>query len=241
MSKIKKEFHELYLELTKLQNDVIRTGKKILLIFEGRDTAGKDGTIRALTEFLSPREIRIVALPKPSDQEKSEWYFQRYVAHLPAAGEIVFFNRSYYNRLGVEKVMGFCTDKEYEDFFNQVKHFEKTLVQSDIHILKYYLDIDKAEQKLRLQERKDNPLKQWKISPIDDVAIKHWNDYSKARDKMLEKTSFKFAPWNVVDANDKEQSHLAVMQHIVSQFDYKGKKKIKLDLDLIQTSSKEEN
>lgn len=220
MSKLKKELHELYIDLTKLQNEVIRSGKKILLIFEGRDAAGKDGTIRTLTQYLSPREIRIVALPKPTEREQSEWYFQRYTAHLPASGEMVFFNRSYYNRLGVEKVMGFCTDKEYEAFFEQVKHFEKTLVHSGIHILKYYLDIDKKQQKERLQERKENPLKQWKISPIDDVALKHWDDYSKARDRMLDETDFKFAPWHVVDANDKELSHLEVMQHILRRFDY---------------------
>lgn len=237
MSKLKKEFHELYIELTKLQNEIIRTGKKILLIFEGRDTAGKDGTIRALTQYLSPREIHIVALSKPTEQEKGEWYFQRYVSHLPTSGEMVFFNRSYYNRLGVEKVMGFCTNKEYDAFFEQVKHFEKTLVHSDIHILKYYLDIDKSQQKLRLKERKDNPLKQWKISPIDNAALKHWNDYSKARNTMLEKTSFKFAPWYVVDANDKEMSHLAVIHHIINQFDYKNKKKLKFDLELIQNAS----
>lgn len=195
----------------------------MLLIFEGRDTAGKDGTIRMLTKHLSPREIRIVALPKPTEREQNEWYFQRYVPHLPAGGEIVFFNRSWYNRLGVEKVMGFCSEKEYHDFFEQVKHFEKTITHSNIIILKYYLDINKEQQKLRLEERRINPLKQWKISPIDKVALSHWDDYSGARNKMLKKTDFDFAPWFVVDANDKEKAHMALLRHILGQLNYKNK------------------
>ncbi|MGG8495397.1 polyphosphate kinase 2 [Tenacibaculum sp. TC6] len=223
MSKHKKKFHELYIELTKLQNEVISSGKKIILIFEGRDTAGKDGTIRALTKYLSPREIRVVALSKPSEREQNEWYFQRYVSHLPSSGEIVFFNRSWYNRLGVEKVMGFCTDEEYNDFFQQVKHFEKTLFHAGIHIFKYYLDINKEQQKERLHEREVNPLKQWKISPIDKVALDHWEAYSEARDTMLKKTNYAYAPWYVVNANDKDKAHLAIMNHIISRSDYKNK------------------
>ena len=233
MVKHKKELHESFIELTKLQNEIIKSGRKVLLIFEGRDTAGKDGTIRTLTEHLSPREIRIVALPKPTDREKTEWYFQRYVSHLPANSEIVFFNRSWYNRLGVEKVMGFCTDEEYQDFFEEVKHFEKTLHQSGLIILKYYLNINKEQQKERLKERKINPLKQWKISPIDEVALKHWNDYSKAKNAMLQKTNFDYAPWYVVNANDKDKAHIAIMNHIVSQLEFKDKRNLNYFSDLV--------
>lgn len=214
---------ELYIELTKAQNEIIHSGKKAVLIFEGRDTAGKDGTIRTLTKYLSPREIRIVALPKPTERERTEWYFQRYVSHLPADGEIVFLNRSWYNRLGVEKVMGFCSDDEYKDFFEQVENFEKTLSHAGIHIFKFYLDIDKKTQEERLEERRVNPLKQWKISPIDKVAVKNWKKYTEARNVMLKKTDFHFAPWFVVDANNKDEAHIAIMNHLINLLDYKNK------------------
>lgn len=219
----KEELYDLYVQLVRLQNYVISKGVKLLIILEGRDTAGKDGTIKVITRHLSPRDTRVMALPVPSDVEKREWYFQRYVPHLPAEGETVIFNRSWYNRLGVEKVMGYCTDKQYRDFFDQVKHFEKSLVNDKFIIMKYYLDIDKKQQELRLKSRHTDPLKQWKISPNDNAALSHWKEYSKTRDKMLEKTNFEYAPWYVVNANDKDNAHIALISHLLSQLDYKGK------------------
>ena len=184
-SREKDVLHKLFVELVKLQKEIITSNLKLLVILEGRDTAGKDGTIKTIITHLSPRETRVVALGKPSNLERNEWYFQRYSVHLPSAGEFVLFNRSWYNRAGVEKVMGFCSDREYKSFFTEVEMFEKMLVDSGILILKYYLDIIKNEQKKRLKDREKNPLKQWKISPIDMVAQKHWKDYSKARNEML--------------------------------------------------------
>ena len=200
----KKVLHQLYVELVKLQKEIISSKLKLLVILEGRDTAGKDGTIKVITKHLSPRETRVVALGKPSNLQEHEWYYQRYSTHLPAAGEFVLFNRSWYNRAGVEKVMGFCSEKQYKSFFKEVTLFEEMLVDSGIVILKYYLDISKEEQKNRLKDREKDPLKQWKISPIDMVAQKHWDDYSEARNEMLLKTNFKHAPWFVVDAVDKK-------------------------------------
>lgn len=223
--KKKNVLHELYIELVKLQKEVIASGLKLLVILEGRDTAGKDGTIKVITRHLSPRETRIVALGKPSDRQVHEWYFQRHAKHLPAAGEFVLFNRSWYNRAGVEKVMGFCTEKEYKSFFREVDLFEKMLTQSGFIILKYYLDISKEEQQKRLQDRVKDPLKQWKISPIDKEAQSHWEDYSKARNFMLEKTNFKHAPWFVVNADNKKQAHIALISHLLSRLKYKGKRK----------------
>jgi len=215
--------HELYVELVKLQKEIIASGLKLLVILEGRDAAGKDGTIKAITMHLSPRETRVVALGKPSDREDGEWYFQRYSTHLPASGEWVLFNRSWYNRAGVEKVMGFCTDKQYESFFSEVKLFEKMLAESGFIILKYYLDIGKHEQEKRLKDREVDPLKQWKISPVDQKAIKHWKDYSEARDEMLLKTNFKHAPWFVVNAEDKKDAHIALISHLLTRLAYHGK------------------
>jgi len=210
----------LQVELVKLQRHVIARGQKVLVILEGRDGAGKDGTIKRIVEHLSPRDIRVVALPKPSDREATQWYFQRYVEHLPAAGEIVLFNRSWYNRAGVEHVMGFCTEEEYDVFIRTVPVFERMLAQAGILIVKYYLDIDRAEQKRRLQARRDDPLKQWKISPIDDKAIKHWDDYTKARNAMLRLTDSSDAPWMVVRADDKKAARLAVLQDLIGRVEY---------------------
>ena len=223
INKNKKVLHQLYIELVKLQKEIIASNLKLLVILEGRDTAGKDGTIKAITKHLSPRETRVVALGKPSDLQQNEWYYQRYTAHLPAAGEFVIFNRSWYNRAGVEKVMGFCTEKEYKSFFKEVELFEEMLVDSGIIILKYYLDINEEEQKDRLKDREKNPLKQWKISPVDMVAQKHWKDYSKARDEMLLKTNFKHATWFVVDAVDKKAAHNALISHLLKQLKYHKK------------------
>ncbi|MEO8761271.1 MAG: polyphosphate kinase 2 [Bacteroidia bacterium] len=221
----KHHLHKLYVELVKLQKEIISSGMKLLVILEGRDTAGKDGTIKRIIEHLSPRETRVVALSKPTERESNELYFQRYAVHLPTSGEFVIFNRSWYNRAGVEKVMGFCTDKQYEIFFPDVALFEKLLVDANIVVIKYYLDISKQEQDKRLEDRKDNPLKQWKISPIDNQAQKMWKPYSVARNEMLLKTNFKYAPWYIANAEDKDDVHIALITHLLSQVDYKNKDK----------------
>ncbi len=215
--------HEHYIELVKLQKEVIRSGKKILIILEGRDAAGKDGTIKTLTKHLSPRDTRVVALGKPNDRESKAWYFQRYSEQLPVSGEIVIFNRSWYNRLGVEKVMGFCTDEEYAQFFQEVRLFEELLSLASITLMKYYLDISKQEQKKRLKDRESDPLKQWKLSPIDHEATKLWDDYTAARDNMLRQTNFNFSPWRVLKAEDKDEAHLALLADILSRLNYTGK------------------
>ncbi len=215
-----KTLYKLQVELVKLQNHVIARGQKILIILEGRDGAGKDGTIKRITEHLSPRDIRVVALPKPSDREVTQWYFQRYVEHLPAAGEIVIFNRSWYNRAGVEKVMGFCTHAEYDEFLRTVPIFEQMLRDAGLLIIKYYLDIDRDEQKKRLHDRHSDPLKQWKISPIDNKAIKHWDDYTTARDTMLRLTHSANAPWMVVRADNKKAARLAIIHDLIGRVDY---------------------
>jgi polyphosphate kinase 2 len=225
----KKILRDLQIELVKLQKNIIADGLKLLVILEGRDAAGKDGTIKVITEHLSPRETRVVALNKPSDKMEKEWYFQRYAKHLPISGEFVLFNRSWYNRAGVEKVMGFCSDKEYKSFFREVELFEQMLVDAGFIILKYYLEISKQEQAKRLNDRKKDPLKQWKISPIDEAAQKHWQDYSKARDEMFLKTNFKGSPWFIVNAEDKKKAHLALISHLLQQIKYKEKNKKVLD------------
>lgn len=207
----------LQVELVKVQRHVIKHEHKVLVIFEGRDAAGKDGTIKRIVEHLSPRETRVVALGKPSDRDNASWYFQRYVRYLPAAQELVLFNRSWYNRAGVERVMEFCTDGEYERFMEDVLPFEHMLIGSGIQILKYYLDIGKKEQKRRLRDRRHDPLKQWKTSAIDDVALKHWDDYTEARDLMLARTSSPLSPWMVVRADDKHLAHLNVIRDLLAR------------------------
>jgi polyphosphate kinase 2 len=219
------QLRDLQIELVRLQRHLIDKGEKLLILLEGRDGAGKDGSIKVILEHMSPRESRVVALGKPSDREATQWYFQRYVAHLPAAGEVVLFNRSWYNRAGVERVMGFCSRDEYERFLKDVPVFEEMLIKSGIRLFKYYLDIDKAEQKARLDARRTDPLKQWKISPIDDAALKHWSAYSKARDVMLSRTTTKLSPWTVVSANDKKAARLNLIRDLLSRVDYKNKGK----------------
>ena len=221
----KSQLRALQIELVKLQRHLLRRNDKVLVIFEGRDAAGKDGAIKRIVEHLSPRETRVVALGKPSDREENSWYFQRYVAHLPAAQELVLFNRSWYNRAGVEKVMGFCTDSEYAEFLHSVPEFEQMLVRSGIHLLKYYLDISKKEQRKRLRERRADPLTQWKISPIDGRALSLWKSYSKARDTMLVRTHTDAAPWTVVHADDKRAARLNIIRDILGRLDYTGKDK----------------
>jgi polyphosphate kinase len=219
----KKALRKAQIELVKLQKCVIADEMKVLIIFEGRDAAGKDGAIKRIIEHMSPRETRVVALGKPSDRDAKAWYFQRYVAQLPVSGEIVLFNRSWYTRAGIERVMGFCTDAEYEAFMRSVPLFEQLLVEAGIVILKYYLDIAKGEQKRRLEERRGDPLTQWKISPIDAAAQKHWKDYSKARDDMLARSHSAVAPWTIVRADDKPTARLGIIHDVLTRLDYKGK------------------
>ncbi|WP_371349171.1 polyphosphate kinase 2 [Ancylobacter sp. IITR112] len=215
--------HELQVDLARLQKHLIKSSKKVLVIFEGRDASGKDGTIKRIVEHLSPRETRVVALGKPSDRDQKSWYFQRWVPHLPAGGEIVLFNRSWYNRAGVERVMGFCSNEEYDEFLMTAPLFEQLLVHCGVTILKYYLDISRTEQKRRLRDRRDDPLKQWKLSPIDDTATKHWDDYSAARNEMLARTHTPFAPWTVVRADEKSVARLNVIRDLLTRFDFDGK------------------
>lgn len=221
----KNSLRKLQGELVKLQRHFIECNDKILIILEGRDASGKDGTIKRIVQHLSPRETRVVALGKPSERDRTSWYFQRYVPHLPAAQELVLFNRSWYNRAGVERVMGFCSEAEHEQFISSVSYFENMLIQSGIKFFKYYLDISKTEQKKRLGDRKSDPLKQWKISPIDDQAIKYWKAYSLARNEMLARTHNPMAPWTLVRANDKRLARLNIIKDLLSRLHYEGKDK----------------
>jgi polyphosphate kinase 2 len=214
---------KLQIELVKLQRQVIAEDERLLVIFEGRDAAGKDGTIKHITEHLSPRETRVVALGPPSDRDRRSWYFQRYVRYLPAGGEMVLFNRSWYNRAGVEPVMGFCTKAEAREFLEMAPAFEEMLVRAGIRLFKYYLDIDKREQKRRLAERRRDPLKQWKLSPVDVKAPKLWAKYSKARNQMFARTHTPAAPWIVVRADDKHLARLNVIRDLLSRVEYRGR------------------
>jgi polyphosphate kinase 2 len=215
----------LQIELVKLQRRLIAENARVLVIVEGRDGAGKDGTIKRLTEHMSPRETLVFAPTKPSDHQQTEWYFERFVPHLPGGGEFVVFNRSWYNRAGVERVMGYCTKVQLENFFDTVCDFESLLVRSGLVIRKYYLDISKKEQKKRLDERKIDPLKAWKTSPVDEAALKNWDAYTEARDDMLRKTSHKQAPWHVVQADDKKKARIGLISDLLDGLDYKDKDK----------------
>jgi polyphosphate kinase 2 len=219
----RKYFRELFRlqgELVKLQDWVVATGKKVVIVFEGRDAAGKGGVIKRITQRLNPRVCRVAALPAPNDRERTQWYFQRYVPHLPAAGEMVLFDRSWYNRAGVERVMGFCTDEQYEEFFRTVPEFEKMLVRSGIHLIKYWFSISDDEQNLRFLGRIYDPLKQWKLSPMDLESRRRWEDYTKAKELMLERTNIAEAPWWVVPADDKKRARLNCIAHLLSQMEY---------------------
>lgn len=227
----KKALRRLQIELVKLQRHLIKNDLKILILFEGRDAAGKDGVIKRIVQHLSPRETRVVALSKPSDRDRNSWYFQRYAPYLPSAQEMVLMNRSWYNRAGVERVMEFCSDAEYEEFMNTVLPFEHMLVNSGVQVFKYYLDISKEEQIQRLNDRRTNPLKQWKVSPIDKVAIKHWDDYSAARNEMLLRTHNDVTPWFVVRADDKKRARLNVIRHLMSRVDCPDKDEHAADPD----------
>jgi polyphosphate kinase 2 len=211
----KHDLRQLQIGLVRYQQWAAEKGAKVVVIFEGRDGAGKDGSIARITEHLTPRRTRVVALPKPSGRDRTEWYFQRYVRYLPAAGEIVLFNRSWYNRAGVEPVMGFCTEREHADFLRDAPGFERMLEEADIRIVKLWLDISKKEQARRLDARRDDPLKMLKVSDLDGIAQEKWKDYSKARDEMLAATHTAAAPWTCVRADDKKPARLNVIRHLL--------------------------
>jgi polyphosphate kinase 2 len=213
----------LQIELVKLQNWVKDTGQKIVIVFEGRDAAGKGGTIKRFTEHLNPRGARVVALEKPTERERTQWYFQRYVPHLPSNGEIVMFDRSWYNRAGVERVMGFCTQEEYAEFMREAPEFERMLVNSDLALTKFWFSVSPLEQRTRFVIRQIDPVRQWKLSPMDIQALDKWDEYTVAKEAMFEYTDTDHAPWTVVKSNDKKRARLEAMRHILEQFDYEGK------------------
>ena len=216
-------FRELFRmqgELVKLQDWVVRTGQKIVILFEGRDAAGKGGVIKRITQRLNPRVCRVAALPAPNLREQTQWYFQRYVAHLPGAGEMVLFDRSWYNRAGVERVMGFCTDDQYEEFFRSVPEFEKMLVRSGITLIKYWFSVSDEEQQLRFLMRIHDPIKQWKLSPMDLQSRVRWEQYTKAKEEMFQRTNMTEAPWYIVEGNDKKRARLNCISHLLSMIQY---------------------
>ncbi len=213
----------LQVELLKLQAWVKETGQRVVILFEGRDAAGKGGTIKRFMEHLNPRGARVVALEKPSDAERGQWYFQRYNQHLPTAGEIVLFDRSWYNRAGVEKVMGFCTDNEYLEFMRQTPEFERMLVRSGIHLFKLWFSVTREEQRLRFEQRMTDPLKQWKLSPIDMASLDKWDEYTKAKEAMFFNTDTADAPWTVIKSNCKKRARLNAMRCVLHKLDYTNK------------------
>lgn len=215
-----KEMEQLQVNLMKLQEWIKQKGLKVVILFEGRDAAGKGGVIKTITECLNPRYCRVVALGVPTEKEKTQWYFQRYVAHLPAAGEMVLFDRSWYNRAGVEKVMGFCTEQEHLEFLRSCPEFERMLVRSDIKVIKYWFSVSDKEQERRFQARIDNPVKRWKLSPMDVESRNRWVEYSKAKDQMFAHTDIKQAPWYVVHADDKKRARLNCINHLLSLIEY---------------------
>ncbi len=223
-----KQKYRLQVELLKLQSWVKKTGQKLVILFEGRDAAGKGGTIKRFMEHLNPRGARVVALEKPSDVERGQWYFQRYVEHLPTAGEIVLFDRSWYNRAGVEKVMGFCSQEEYVEFMRQAPEFERNLVRSGTHLVKFWFSVSRDEQRRRFHERQSHPLKQWKLSPIDLASLDKWDDYTKAKEAMFFYTDTADAPWTVIKSDCKKRARLNGMRYILHKLAYEGK-----DLDAI--------
>ena len=223
--KYEKQLEQLQIELVKVQFWLKATGKRLMALFEGRDAAGKGGTIFSIHAYLNPRSARVVALNKPTETEAGQWYFQRYVAHFPTAGEIVLFDRSWYNRAGVEPVMGFCTPQQYEDFLKAVPRFEDTIHDEGIIFFKFWLDIGREMQLKRFHDRRHDPLKIWKLSPMDIAALDKWHDYTKKRDIMLEKTHTRETPWTILLANDKRRARLNVIRHMLLALDYEGKDK----------------
>ncbi|MGB7329372.1 MAG: polyphosphate kinase 2, partial [Rubripirellula sp.] len=218
-----KEKYKLQVELLKLQSWVRKTGQRLVILFEGRDAAGKGGTIKRFMEHLNPRGARVVALEKPTDAERGQWYFQRYIEHLPTAGEIVLFDRSWYNRAGVERVMGFCSDKEYQEFMLQVPEFEKSLIRSDTHLMKFWFSVSQQEQKRRFDARTVHPLKQWKLSPIDLASLDKWDDYTNAKEAMFHHTDFPESPWIVIKSDCKKRARLNCMRYVLDRMPYDGK------------------
>ena len=234
--KYERELEKLQMELVGLQEWIKKAGARIVVIFEGRDAAGKGGVIKRITARVSPRVFRVVASPAPTDREKSQFYVQRYVSHLPAAGEVVLFDRSWYNRLGVERVMGFCTDKEYEQFRRNVRTFERTLVEDGILLIKYWLSVSSEEQEHRFQKRIEDPLRQWKLSPIDMEALRCWYDYSRARVAMLEASDTDYAPWYILRSDDKRRARLNCINHLMTLISYQD-----VDAAEVELPSREES
>lgn len=240
--KYEKELKKLQIELLKFQNHVKDKGLKVLIIIEGRDAAGKGGTIKRITEHLNPRGARIVALPKPSDTERSQWYFQRYTQYLPSAGEIVLFDRSWYNRAGVEPVMGFCTQEEHKEFLREVPKFETMLVNAGIILFKFYFSVSKEEQAKRFRERKTDPLKQFKLSPVDAKSQELWDQYTVAKYSMLLASNTPRSPWTIILSDDKKKARLNTIRHILKNVDYPEKikkKHLKTDSDIVRTAKQE--
>lgn len=234
-SKVDKKFYNkelvrLSVELVKLQEWIKHKGLKVVVIFEGRDAAGKGGTIKAITQFLNPRICRVVALGTPTEKEKTQWYFQRYTPHLPAAGEMVFFDRSWYNRAGVEKVMGFCTEEEYKEFLRSCPEFERMIIRSGVILIKYWFSVSDEEQEKRFTERINNPTKRWKISPMDLQSRSRWVEYSKAKDDMFAFTDIKQAPWYVVNSDNKKKARLNCVSHLLSLIPYEDIQRDKIEL-----------
>jgi polyphosphate kinase 2 len=221
--KYEQELRLLQIELLKMQNHIKTTKAKVLILFEGRDASGKGGTIKRFTEHLNPRGARVVALEKPSETQQTQWYFQRYTKHLPSGGEIVLYDRSWYNRAGVEPVMGFCTPKEYKLFLKQVSNYEKMLVQSDIKLIKFYFSVSKDEQAKRFDKRKTDPLKQYKLSPVDVKSQDLWDEYTKYKYAMLEASHKDFAPWTIIKSDDKKRARINAIKYLLSQIEYKDK------------------
>lgn len=213
----------LQIELLKLQQWIKATGRRVVILFEGRDAAGKGGTIKRFTEHLNPRGTRVVALEKPSARESTQWYFQRYVAHLPSAGEMVLFDRSWYNRTGVERVMGFCTKEQYDEFIRQAPQFERMLVNDGMTVIKFWFSVTQAEQRTRFIIRQVDPVRQWKLSPMDLASLDKWDGYTAAKERMFKRTDTRHAPWTVVKSNDKKRARLEAMRHVLDLFDYTGK------------------
>ena len=225
-----KELEQLFVELVELQEWIVKKGLRVVVVFEGRDAAGKGGTIKRIMEPLNPRICRVVALSKPTEKEKTQWYFQRYVAHLPAAGEMVLFDRSWYNRAGVEKVMGFCTDAEYEEFLRSCPYFERMLIRSGIILIKYWFSVSREEQEKRFRKRIEDPIKRWKFSPMDIKSREMWNDYSRAKDAMFAVTDIKQSPWYVVRSDNKKRARLNVIHHLLSMIPREKVKVEKIEL-----------
>jgi len=231
------ELYRLQAELVKMQNWTRATGARIVVVFEGRDAAGKGGTISRVMRFLNPRFAHVAALDKPSDQERAQWYFQRYIAHLPTAGEIVLFDRSWYNRAGVERVMGFCTKDEYSRFLHQCPDFERMLVEDGIMLRKYWFSVSDAEQQARFESRLDDPMRRWKLSPMDLESISRWEDYSRAKDDMFTMTDIPQAPWHVVESDDKRRARINMIAHLLSTIPYHDVPEPKLKLPKRPTST----